>query len=110
MKSQNKARPIPRRTVIALFLFGIGIFVVSNWDVHNRWVELRENGKITYGIVIDIKKMAINKNLKTDCCYYFYIFNKEQFNFKICVCPYKIGDTLTIKYNPIRMSEHEIVR
>ena len=110
MKSQNKARPIPKGTIIALFVLGIGILGLSNWDVHNRWVNLRENGKITQGIVIEIKKIAINRNRVMNCCFYAYIVSEEQFNFKICDCPYAVGDSLAIKYNPIRANEHEIIK
>ena len=110
MKTQLNPRPIPKRTVFALFVLGIVIVGLANWDVHNRWVNLRKNGKITHGVVIDFRKMILNRNLKLDCCFYSYSVGNQRFNFKICECMYAVGDSLKIKYNPEKASEHEILK
>jgi hypothetical protein len=109
IKKSSEKTALSAWTIISLLILGSAVLVFSYFDIHKKWTNIYQNGQLKKAIVIKIEKGIGNKTVRSDCCFYTYNVNNEDFNFKICDCVLKIGDSLIVKYNPRKVVEHEVV-
>ncbi len=95
--------------IIGLGVIGMSVLAFSYFDISKKWDDMHQNGLLTQAVVTQVQKSVSNKTLKSACCYYTYSVDNQLFSFKICDCYYKMGDSLTVKYNPRKIAEHEVV-
>ena len=109
IKKSKEKTTLSKWLIMSLLILGSMVLVFSYFDIHKKWDEMYQTGQLTMAVVTQIQREVNNKTLKSDCCFYTYKVKNEDFNFKICDCVFKIGDSLTIKYNPSKVIEHEVV-
>lgn len=96
--------------IIGLIIVGLSIMTFSYFDIGSKWADMYQNGILTKAVVTQVQGEVSNKNFKSECCFYTYKVNNQDYNFKLCNCDFKIGDSLTIKYNPKQIAEHEVMK
>ena len=109
IKKSKEKTTLSKWLIMSLLILGSMVLVFSYFDIHRKWDEMYQTSQLTMAVVTQIQREVNNNTLKSDCCFYTYKVKNEDFNFKICDCVFKIGDSLTIKYNPSKVIEHEVV-
>ncbi len=107
---QYKKVEISKRMLIVWLVMGLGIFIIANFDIHKRWLNLENKGQITMGSITKCQPMTVNKSERAKCCYYTFKAGQDTLSFHKCDCTYNEGDSVTVRYNPKNPNENEILR